>query len=204
MTVSTQLPHNGTPLFPDRLDNPDWDNQGDASSAKLAHVLARRARELAQEPPAPATGKTVDVLVFVMGGERYAIAVSHVQEIHPLTQLTTVPRTPDFVAGVFSARGRILSVLDLRPFFGLAVDEISNQTKIIVVSNTDDTQPMTLGLLADNVINVITLFEDDIGLPLTTHTGVNGEYLQGITPDMVAILNLNILLSDERLIIHET
>ncbi len=212
------------------------------SPEQLAEIWARRAYALAKEPPAEATGQTVDLLVFWLGQERYGIEVTNVREIYPLEQLTPVPRTPDFVAGVFSARGRILSVIDLRAFFGLpapakngAGQKGMDQSKIIVVTNTDPTSTHTgtgetaqptgqvkappalqrgekveIGILADEVADVVTIFEEDIEPPLTghgdasaTHAGARTEYIQGVTADMLVILSLNILLNDERLIVQE-
>jgi len=172
-----------------------------SNPAELAEIWARRAYELAEETLAPATGQTVDLLVFWLGNERYGLGVSNVREIYPLEQLTAVPRTPSFVAGVFSARGRIISVIDLRAFLGLPTTGLSDQTKIIVVSNTDQT--LEMGILADEVSDVVTVFKDNIEPPLITQASVPSEHLQGITADMLVVLNLNALLGDQRLIVQE-
>jgi purine-binding chemotaxis protein CheW len=182
--------------------------------AQLAEIWARRAYELAQEPPAPTTGKTIDVLVFWLGKERYGIEVTNVREIYPLEQLTLVPRTPPFVAGVFNARGRILSVIDMAAFFELPAKPNgktkgeTSQPKIIVVANNDPNarnsrEMVEMGMLADEVADVVTIFKQDMQPPLTTHTGVRAEYIQGITADLLVVLNLNALLNDKRLIIQE-
>ena len=179
-------------------------------SEKLVEVWARRAYELALEPPAPVTGKTLDLLVFWLGKERYGVPVSYIREIYPLEQLTPVPRTPSFVAGVFSARGRILSVIDLSAFFELPAIKQSAQTKIIVVADSDlsagnmqRNNILEVGILADEVADVVTILKEDIQPPLTTHTGLRAEYIQGITSDLLVVLNLDALLSDHRLIIQE-
>lgn len=187
---------------------PATQEEGALSSTELAEIWARRAYELAQEPPAPATGQTIDLLVFWLGKERYGIEVTNIREIYPLEQLTPVPRTPNFVAGVFSARGRILSVVDLCAFFDLPAIGLSDQTKIIVAANTEPRstpggQILEVGILADEVADVITIFKEDIQPPLTTHTGVRAEYIQGITADLLVVLNLGALLSDKRLIVQE-
>jgi len=172
-----------------------------SNPAELAEIWARRAYELAEETLAPATGQTVDLLVFWLGNERYGLGVSNVREIYPLEQLTAVPRTPSFVAGVFSARGRIISVIDLRAFLGLPTTGLSDQTKIIVVSNTDQT--LEMGILADEVSDVVTVFKENIEPPLITQASVPSEHLQGITAAMLVVLNLNALLGDQRLIVQE-
>ena len=58
------------------------------SAAELAQVWAKRAYQLAQAPPTPLTGQTLDLLVFWLGRERYGLEVSNVREIFPVQQLT--------------------------------------------------------------------------------------------------------------------
>ena len=175
------------------------------SPAELAEIWARRAYNLAEPPPAEASGQTLDLLVFRLGGERYGLEVAHVREIYPLEQLTRVPRTPNFVVGIFSARGRLISVIDLRLFLGLpsSLDEgrkgRASETKIIVVA-TDD---LEVGLLADDVSEVLTVFKDELEPALTSQMGNRTESTLGLAPGMLDALNLKELLSDKRLIVSE-
>ena len=204
MAQQTKKPNNGYQQTSNLSHNPASNQEPDSET--VAKIWAKRARELAKEPPAPETGKTVDMLVFLLGNERYGINVANVREIHRQRQLTPVPRAPGFVAGVFSARGRILSAIDLRVFFGLPPISMSDQTKIIVVTNTDahlETDKIEVGILADAVPDVLTIFEDDIMPPLTTHTGPKTEHLLGIADNLLAVLNLNTLLADDRLLVNE-
>jgi purine-binding chemotaxis protein CheW len=184
-----------------------------ATAAQLAQVWARRAYELAKEPPPTATGQTLDLLLFWVGQEQYGIEVSHIREIFPVQQLTPVPRTPNFVVGVFNARGRIISVIDLQAFLDMS-GSVGNrskpfdidQAKIIVVTNSDPTSaadPIEIGIIVEEVTDVVTLFEKDIEPPLTTYTEAHSGYLRGITADMLAVLNLNAILDDKRLIVDE-
>jgi purine-binding chemotaxis protein CheW len=184
------------------------------STAKLAEIWAQRAYALAQEPPAEATGQTIALLVFRLNSEYYGIEGANVREIYPLEQLTPVPRTPGFVAGVFSARGRILSVIDLRTYLGLPASASPNgrgqaevgQAKIIVVTNSDSAQEtghLEVGLLADEVVDVRSIFIDEIEPPLTTQAGIRANYIRGVTTDLLVVLDLNALLSDKQLIIKD-
>lgn len=173
--------------------------EDDLTAAQLAEIWARRAYALAEPPPAEIVGQTLDVLVCLLNGERYGLEVSYVREIYPLEQLTPVPRTPDFVAGIFSARGRLICVVDLRAFLGLPNIARPAESKIVVVA-TDD---LEIGLLADEVTNVLTIFKDELQPALTTQFGNNVEFTQGITPDMLVVLDLNTLLSNKHLIIHQ-
>jgi purine-binding chemotaxis protein CheW len=217
MTLPTAVPTNGRPLK-SQISQP----QGPASSLQanlqaeealdpeaLAKIWARRAERLAAEPAAENTGQSLKLLHFWLGNDRYGIEVTGVREIFPLTHLMSVPRTPDFVAGVFSARGRILSVIDLRVFFGLPAPAGNASTltaKIIVVANTDstsETATMELGILVDEVDDVVTIFKEEITPPLTTRGREQSKYQLGITADKLLVLNLESLLTDKRLIVHE-
>jgi len=210
-SVRPSSPRTGSPS-PGFQSHPSQEDQ--LSLAELTEIWAQRAYILAQAPPAETTGQTVALLVFRLSNERYGIEVTNVREIYPLEQLTPVPRTPGFVAGVFNARGRILSVINLRAFLGLPTLTSMNgrgqaevdQSKIIVVTNTDSTSEagqMELGILVDEVTDVHTVFIDEIEPPLTTQAGIRVNYIRGVTTDLLVVLDLNALLSDKQLIIKD-
>jgi len=174
------------------------------SSAELTEIWANRASKLAQKPKTKNDGETIDLLIFRLGKERYGIDVLNVREIYPLEQLTPVPRTPNFVAGVFSARGRILSVIDLHAFFGLPAGSYDENSLIIVINNTNptsETADMELGILTNQVEDVRSILQDKIDTAFTRrHTTT---YTEGITSDLLEVLNMNTLLEDKRLIIND-
>jgi purine-binding chemotaxis protein CheW len=78
-------------------------------------LLGERARRLAL--PQDAAGEHddwQDIVVFVLCGERFAVAAEHVLEALPLLEPTPVPGTPESLLGVVNHRGRVLGVMDLR------------------------------------------------------------------------------------------
>ena len=188
--------HNGKPA----QSALDWAQERDARNGEaMAEILERRAHALAEPPSTKVKGQTLYLLTFLLNGERYGLEISYVREIYPLQQLTPVPRTPGFVAGLFSARGRLISVLDLHAFLGLPNLTITDESKIIVIADDD----MEIGLLADEVTDVYTIFKEKIEPPLTTHTESRAEYIHGLTADMLVVLNLKRLLNEKRLIVQE-
>jgi purine-binding chemotaxis protein CheW len=58
-------------------------------------------------PPAP------EVLLFDVGGQRFAVPLGAVREVFNLGPLTPVPTAPGAVAGVTNLRGQVVPVLDL-------------------------------------------------------------------------------------------
>lgn len=75
-------------------------------------ILKRRAAELAQ-PVTQDDAARADIYVFfLVGGGRYAIPATEIEEIIARPNLTPVPRAPAIVAGVFNRRGVLYLALD--------------------------------------------------------------------------------------------
>ena len=158
-----------------------------------AKVLARRAEE-----KAPAE-KQYEVLEFLLAYERYAIETRYVREVYPLKDLTPVPCTPRFVLGVINVRGQILSVIDIKKFFDLPEKGLTDLNKVIIV-NSDS---MQLGVLADVILGVREIAEEDIQPSLPTLTGIRAEYLIGVAKERLVVLDARKLLSDKNIVVQE-
>lgn len=171
-----------------------------ASPQDIQNVLRARARALAQEPPAGAQGPDdLEVIEFMMAGERYAVESRHVHEVQPLEQLTPLPGTPPFVLGIVNLRGRILSVVDIGKFFDLPRQGLTDLNKVIVIGNG----AMTFGMLADRVAGVRRVAQRDLQASLPTLDGIRGQYLKGVTGERLAVLAADRLLSDPGIVVRE-
>ena len=167
----------------------------------VARILQARARALAQVPPAEAAegGLLTQVVVFALGQERYAVQATFVQGIYFVEDLTPVPGTPDFVVGVMNVRGRILSVLDIHRFMGLAGVEIDDDALVAVVHAAG----LEVGILVSRVLQVRPLSLGELEPALPTATRIAAEYTRGITPDLLVLLDLEALLGTKRIIVQE-
>lgn len=164
-------------------------------------ILRERARKLAQRPETEVDLDTnsLPVTEFMLGEERYAIDMAFIREVYPLKDLTPVPCTPSFILGIINVRGQILSVTDVREFFDLPSKEITDSSKVIIVSNGS----MELGIFADAVIGEAKILLDEIQTETPALQGIRAEYLWGITPERTAIFDIQRFLSDSRIIVHE-
>lgn len=163
-------------------------------------ILRARARELAQvSPEPPAIGEVLEIVQFQLAEEVYGIESVFVREVAPLKELTPLPHTPTFVRGLMSIRGELLAVIDLKRFFDLPERGLTDLNKVIVVRD----ERMTVGLLADRVLGVCSLSQEEIHPPLPTLTGIRHDYLRGVTRDHLVVLDGKKLLSDDRLIVRE-
>ncbi len=118
----------------------------------------------------------LQLVTFRLGNEEFSLDILRVQEIIRHMELTRVPRTPDFVDGVINLRGRVIPVLDLRKRFGLASDERTNETRIIVV----DVDNKTVGLKVDAVSEVLRLPADTVEPAPAIVTGAESDYIKGV------------------------
>jgi purine-binding chemotaxis protein CheW len=165
-----------------------------------ASILRERARKLARPAGQATTGPALEVLEFRLASERYALETSYVREVHPLRNLTSLPCTPAFVLGVVNLRGQIVPVLDLKKFFGLAEQGLTDLHRIILVGNDD----LEFGLLADISVGVHSIAMDSIQPAPPTLDGPGAEYLKGVTADRLVILDLAAILADPRILVDET
>ena len=170
------------------------------SPEETQRILKARALALAQEPvPAEAADERIEILEFILAYERYAVETQYVREVYPLENLTPLPCTPRFVLGIVNVRGEILSVIDLKKFFDLPEKGLTDLNKVIVLQSGN----MLFGILADAIVGVRHIPLTDIQPSLPTLTGVRGEYLKGVTPERLVILDAEKLLTDEGIVVQE-
>jgi purine-binding chemotaxis protein CheW len=156
-------------------------------------ILKERARILAREEEAHQVVRArMEVIEFVLAYERYAIESRWVREVYPLKEITPLPGTPAFVLGIINVRGQIVSVVDLKKFFDLPDKGLTDLNKVIIMGDGN----VEFGLLADAVPGMRQIPRDEIQPPLPTMTGVRAEYVQGLTADRLAVLNVAKILAD--------
>jgi purine-binding chemotaxis protein CheW len=168
-------------------------------STSAETVLRERAIALARPPPTPSTDTMLEVLEFRLATERYALASRYVENVHPLRDLTPLPCTPAFILGVVNIHGRILPVVDLKKFFGLPEQGLTDLHRVILVRGND----LEFGLLADVIVSVRRIAAESLQPSLPTLTGIRADYLKGIGPDRLVVLDLQRILADPRIIVHE-
>lgn len=97
-------------------------------------------------------------LTFQLMSEQYGVAIETVREINQFGEITPVPRTPDYVKGVMNLRGKIIPVVNLRIKFGMAPQDSTRDTCIIVI----DTEIGQVGMIVDSVKEVVDLQDSQI------------------------------------------
>jgi purine-binding chemotaxis protein CheW len=162
--------------------------------ARGAHSLSFFAAPIQEQRTAAEA--TEHLATFFLHREEYGVDVRQVQEIRRMSEITGVPRAPDFIRGVINLRGRILPVLDLRRKLGLGEVEPGRATRIVVVR----VKERLLGLMVDGASQVLKVEVSRIEPPPPEVVEKGGDYIRG-----VAKLDdrLVILVDLERLLAHE-
>lgn len=117
----------------------------------------------------------LQLVVFRLATEEYGLPITRVQEINRLTPITKLPQTPVFMEGVINLRGRIIPVIDLRKRFALAVEQHTDDTRIIVV----EFNGQTVGVIVDAVTEVVHLAAANIEPP-PNNSVLDARYIQGV------------------------
>ena len=104
---------------------------------------------------------TVDVVEFVLGGERYALDIQLAREIVEMIPITPIPRAPPYISGVINLRGEITNIMNLNTLLGLPPQETRENQKIIVLV-PDAASGSNVGIIVDEVTSVLQVAESDI------------------------------------------
>ena len=135
-------------------------------------------------------------LAFSVGRESYGIEIKFVTEIIGIQDITEVPELPNYVRGIINLRGKIIPVIDVRVRFKKEAKEYTDRTCIVVV----DIKGTSVGLIVDNVAEVISIDDSNIVPPPDIKTGFHNRYVRGIGKvgnEVKLLLDCEKLLNDD-------
>ncbi len=138
------------------------------------------------------------LVTFKVDQAEYGLEILYVQEIGRLPQITKLPKTPSFIKGVIDLRGIIIPVLDLRDKFGLISKQYSEKTRVIIIEISDK----KLGIVVDNVSQVIRVPESSIAPPPPITNNLSSEYVEGVARlegRLIVLLKTSDLLSSNEI-----
>jgi len=140
-------------------------------------------------------------LTFKLARESYGMAIQHVRELIRLVEITRVPGTKDFIRGVINLRGKVIPVIDPRVKFRMGELKATDQTVIIVVQCQIRGHELTLGMLVDEVLEVLTITAENLEPPPDFGTGaIDTDYLLGVgktDKKVILLMDLAKVLSAE-------
>ena len=119
---------------------------------------------------------SMQLVSFRLGQEEYGIEITKVQEIILVGKITRVPQTPDYIKGLINLRSTVIPIVDLRLRFGMAPEETTDESRIMVVNVAGK----TIGIIVDAVSEVLRILHKQVAPPPPTVAGLGREYLTGL------------------------
>jgi purine-binding chemotaxis protein CheW len=144
-----------------------------------------------------------EYLTFFIAGEEYAVSLRFVREVIPYDTVTRVPGMPEAVRGVTNLRGSVVPVVDLAILFRLKEIPITTRTCIVLVETVVDGHPHLMGLMTEEVGQVLALASGDLLASPSFGAPVRSEFLLGMAPigkKFALVLDIQRVLSPRELL----
>ena len=104
--------------------------------------------------------ETKQFIIAYLNKNQYGIDIKYIDNIIVMQSITRVPKSQSFFKGVINLRGEIIPVMSLSTKLGMEAALQTGKSRIIIVR--PESQAAPVGLIVDEVKEVITLNEADI------------------------------------------
>ncbi len=138
-------------------------------------------------------------LTFFIDKECYGLNISNVKEIIASMNITSVPKTPDYIKGVINLRGTVIPIVDVRLKFGMA-ERAHDINTAIVINEIDN---VSIGFIVDRVEDVLSIKHSTLTEPPKFGTSVDTSFIEKVAQidkDVVMILNLKKIFEQDELV----
>ncbi len=165
------------------------------SHDKIARFLETAGqRRTVQKKEVQPSAAQLELLLFDIAGELYAIDIEHVVEIVIPRPVTRVPNADASIVGIISLRGAIVTLIDARSRLRHRADQSKGpEVRIIVVEFEDQ----NIGFIVDRVLRVVKVDADSVDPHPVVHNSELEESVRGVFRHDGA---LTILLDLEKLL----
>jgi len=140
--------------------------------------------------------QTQQYVIFKLAGESYGIPIEYVKTIEKMTEMTRVPNTPEYLAGVVNLRGEVVPIIDMRKRFDLPeADEVEEVRTIIL-----ELEEISVGMIVDSSSEVLSIEDSAIDQTISLDAAVQDEHIRGIgkiDERMIILLNVYKVLQME-------
>jgi purine-binding chemotaxis protein CheW len=119
-------------------------------------------------------------VTLCLGTEVFAAPVSQVREILDYRESFRIPEGPPWLMGLIDVRGAGVPVIDLRTKLGLRRAEPTAQTRIMVLDVPLKDRVLSLGLVADRVLEVASFAGGEIAAAPDVGVPWRSDYIAGV------------------------
>jgi len=176
-------------------------NQADSTDARelrRKQVLRERAARLARVERRGEAGEvSAQVAVVAVGDERFGVPAEHIRELVDVPAVAGLPGLPSWLPGIAQIRGELVSVVDLARLFGVEAGEAPGCLVVV------ECAAGPLGLLAGRNLGFRVVRSTEIAEGFSQSTARDERPVRFVTRDLCAVLDLERLAADERLVVHQ-
>ena len=120
-----------------------------------------------------------EILEFSLGGNSYAIDIGYTREIVDPLPVTSIPRTPEYIAGMTNIRGEITTLIWLARIIGQSSPVAPKSQKFIILV-PETARGDKIGLIVDEVHSVSPVPDSDIEYAEDDTTKSQKTFIKGI------------------------
>jgi purine-binding chemotaxis protein CheW len=163
------------------------------STAAAASASPNSGNWAIGEPSGKDSG-AIQFVSFAIGADQYGVDIMAVREIKVYSDITHLPKQPDYVRGVLNLRGVVIPIVDLRCRFDRGLTEATSLHVIIIVQVGN----RQVGLLADRVLDIVSFEQSQVQAVPQVSASAQAHFLSGVvtTEDsMMALIDLPALVS---------
>ena len=156
--------------------------------------------------------ETHSFATFLLNGQLFGVDILLIREINRQLDITSVPHSPQYMRGLVNLRGQIVTVLDLKRRLGMEDTGITEWSHNVILKTDaevistrgrfEDFFPLSdkVGLLVDEIADVITVTRDEIMPPPANLVSVDSRFLLGAIKtekQLISILSAKHTLSEQ-------
>lgn len=112
---------------------------------------------------------------YQVGGLRLVSAMGEVAEILTMPRVAALPGVKSWVLGIANVRGRLIPVIDLHDFLGMAPTQPRSQWRVLIVEDED----LVVGLVVEQSLGIQHFHEDSFEQPVTEGLDAIKPYVRG-------------------------
>lgn len=138
-------------------------------------------------------------LTFYVADEQYGLDIFNVKEIIASMNITSVPKTPNYIKGVINLRGAVIPIVDVRLKFGLEEKKHDVNTAIII----NEIDSVSIGFVVDRVEDVLSIADAQMSEAPRFGTTVDTSFIDKVAEidgGVIMVLNLKKIFESDELV----
>jgi len=139
-------------------------------------------------------------IFFSLNHQKFAVDIENIGGVTEFEEITEIPNKPDYIEGIISLRGEIVTILNLQNIFNIEKSEPTESSRFILIQHKNS----TYGLIVDEVTRVQVIGADDINPMDSLIRSLDESYYIGIanvSDELVTIIDVGMIIEKAKIVI---